>query len=107
MAAERAAKAMRAQRPVRRRLRWAIGLGVAALAVFGQSLYEWVRLSARERQLDRQLTAVTAQHERLAQEQQRLQSDPAYVEGLIRSTFKLAQPGEYVIPIDSNQQSSR
>ncbi len=38
-------------------------------------------------------------------EQQQLMSNPIYVEGLIRSTFKVAQPDEYVVPL--NDRSSR
>ena len=44
-------------------------------------------------------------HKQLAQEQVRFQLDPTYVEGLIRSTFKFAQPGEYVIPLESRPSS--
>ena len=48
-----------------------------------------------------------AQHERLSAEQARLASDPTYVEGLIRTTFKVAQPGEYVVPLEDPKKTSR
>ena len=81
------------------RTRWVIGLSLLGLALFGPGTYELIRLSIRQRQLDRQLATLKAEQERLTQEQARLQSDPAYLEGLIRTTFKVSQPGEYVIPL--------
>ena len=70
---------------------------LALALVFGPGGYQLVRLSVTQWQLNRQLAALTAQREALRQEHKRLQSDPTYVEGLIRSTFKVAKPGEYVI----------
>ena len=84
-----------------KRNRWLISIGVLALLLFGPGIYEYLRLSMMQRKLDRRLADLASEGERLTQEEERLRSDPAYVEGLIRSTFKLAQPGEYVIPIDS------
>ncbi len=89
------------------RTRWIAGLGLLALVLFGPGLSHLVRLSLVERRLDRRLAALAARRNELTQEQQRLESDPAYVEGLIRSTFKLAQPGELVIPLDSNPSSDK
>ena len=89
----------RLRRRRRRQVQAAIGLLI--LALFGPGTYHWVRLSLAQRRLDRQLVALTAEQARLTGEQQRLQSDSAYVEGLIRSTFKLAQPGELVVPLDT------
>jgi len=73
---------------------------IALALIFGPSLYHLVGLSLEQRRLDRRLTELSKRQEALTQEQQRLTSDPTYVEGLIRSTFKLAQPGELVIPLD-------
>ena len=86
----------------RRRRQLRVAIGLAALALFGPGAYQWARLSLAQRQLDRRLAALSVEHDRLAREQERLQSDPTYVEGLIRTTFKLAQPGELVIPLDSS-----
>ncbi len=83
-------------------------LGIVVLVgavLFGPGLCEFVRLSWIERRLDRELTELTNRREQLVREEQRLQSDPTYVEGLIRSTFKVAQPGEYVIALDNASQS--
>ena len=76
---------------------WALPAGLVHLA----------RLSLMQRKLDRRLADLSAQHDRLTQEQARLQSDPTYLEGLIRSTFKVAKPGEVVIPIDQRAARSR
>ena len=73
---------------------------VLGLLVFGPGTYQWVRLSWTQWRLDRQLSVLAAEQDRLTRARGRLQSDPAHVEGLIRSTFKWAKPGEYVIPLD-------
>ena len=89
------------------RARWIVSLSILSLVLFGPGLYELVRLSVAQRRLDRRLAELAAERERLTQEEARLRSDPTYVEGLIRSTFKLAQPGEYVIPLDSSASAPR
>ena len=89
------------------RTRWLIGISCVGLALFGPGTYELVRLSIQQARLDRRLAALKAEHERLAREQERLQSDPAYLEGLIRSTFKVSEPGELVIPLDSHQSNGK
>jgi len=74
--------------------------GVLGLMVFGPGMVHLARLCLMQRKLDRRLAALSARQDRLKQEQERLQSDPTYLEGLVRSTFKVAKPGEYVIPLD-------
>jgi cell division protein FtsB len=91
-----------------KRTRRLVGVGVAGLvALFGPGAFHLLRLAVEQRRLDRQLAALAAQHDTLLQEQARLQSDPTYVEGLIRSTFKWAKPDEYVIPLDSQDSPGR
>ena len=85
----------------RSRTRWLLGAVLAGAVLFGPGLTALTRLSFEQRRLDRQLAALTVRQEQLAKEQARLEQDEAYVEGLIRTTFKLAQPGEYVIPLGS------
>ena len=87
----------------RKRRAWVTGVSVLAAVVFGPGLVQLARLSWEQHRLDRQLAQLSADHERLAQEERRLQTDPTYVEGLIRTTFKLAKPGELVIPLESNE----
>ena len=86
---------------MRKRVRWALGFGVVGLLLFGPGMYELMRLSIIQHRLDRRLAQLTAEQARLTAERTRLQTDPTYVEGLIRSTFKVSQPGELVIPLDS------
>ncbi len=87
--------------------RWLTGLGLAAVLLFGPGLYYYIRLSVLQWRLDRRLAALSAERERLTQEQARLQSDATYVEGLIRSTFKWARPGEYVVPLEPSREPAR
>ena len=87
-------------RQIRHVRRWSLGVGLAAVALFGPGLVEWGRLAWRQHQLDRRLAWLSAERQRLTQEQQRLEHDPGYVEGMIRTTFKWAQDGELVIPVD-------
>lgn len=86
-----------AQRP--RGIIWIIG---AAGLLFGPGLVQMARLSWEQRRLDRQLARLKTEHAQLTAEETRLRTDPAYVEGLIRTTFKYAQPGEVVVPLDSD-----
>ena len=82
-------------------------LGLVGLVLFGPGTYQLISLSIRQHRLDRRLATLKAEQERLAKEQERLESDPAYLEGLIRSTFKVSQPGELVIPLDSRQSNGK
>lgn len=72
--------------------------------IFGPGAVQWLRLSWDERVLARRMRELEATHQRLTDEQQRLASDPVYVEGLIRSTFKMSKPGELVVPLASEPQ---
>ena len=82
------------------RTRWLVGVSLVGLVVFGPGTYAMIRLAIRQYQLDRRLSVLHEEHERLAALEQRLRNDPAYLEGLIRTTFKVSQPGEYVIPLE-------
>jgi len=85
----------------RRAKGWVLGLGLLSALSFGPGLFDMARLWWVERRLDRRLAEITGQQERLAREQQRLETDPVYVEGLIRSTFKVSEPHELVVPLPS------
>ncbi len=78
-----------------------VTLAALAALLFGPDAYQWARLSWTQWRLDRQLSSLTAEKDRLTKARARLQSDPTYVEGLIRSTFKVSQPGEYVVPLNT------
>ena len=67
------------------------------------------RMMARQRKLDRRLAELASRKARLTEEQKRLETDPGYTEGLIRSTFKMSLPGELVVPLskDASQSSKR
>lgn len=93
-------------RRLRPRTRWLLGGACVGAVLFGPGMVELGRMSLEQRRLDRQLAALSVRQEQLTTEQKRLETDEAYVEGLIRSTFKLAQPGEIVIPLESHAQPS-
>lgn len=71
--------------------------------IIGPSFVNWTKLSFEERALDRQLSELDARWESLTKEHERLESDPAYVEGLVRTTFKYGKPGEYVVKLDADE----
>ncbi len=73
---------------------------VGALA-FGPGLVEQAQLAWKRHRMEARLRTLDRASHELTEEQRRLTSDPVYVEGLIRSTFKVAKPNEYVVPIDS------
>ena len=79
---------------------WIAAAGALVSLTLGPGIVQWSRLRLTQWHLDRQLAHLSAERQQLLEEQQRLQSDPAYVEGLIRSTFKVSRPGEYVVPLD-------
>ena len=97
---------MRRDRAERLR-RWAGPCGLAALLLFGPGAFHLARLSVTQWRLDRRLAALQHRQEQLTQEQERLTNDPTYVEGLIRNTFKLAKPGEYVIDLQDAERRGR
>ena len=90
-----------------RRHAWVVGVGVVGLVIFGPGLIAYLHLSWQQHRLDRSLRRMEAAKQHLADERDRLTSDPVYVEGLIRSTFKVAKPGELVVPSDDSSRSRR
>ncbi len=78
---------------------------LAVALIFGPGAVQWLRLRWRERVLDRRLRELEVTHQRLTDQQQRLASDPIYVEDLIRSTFKMSKPGELVVPLSDTSQT--
>lgn len=92
-------------RPSRRLITGLIIGGV----LFGPGLYDMIHMMARQRKLDRELAVLASRKASLTEEAKRLETDPGYTEGLIRSTFKMALPGELVVPLASkdSQQSSK
>ena len=88
-----------------RRERWLAGAAIALL-MCGSSVVWVARLSWQQRDLDRRLSALQAEERRLRDERDRLQHDTTYVENRIRTTFKWARRGEYVIPLSDQRASS-
>ena len=86
---------------------WFLGVGLIALVLFGPGTFWLIRMEIRQRQLDRQLAQLKATREQLAAEEARLRNDPAYVEGLIRTTFKVARPDELVIPLEGEESQAK
>jgi len=80
-----------------------IGLIVLALVIFGPGIVYLLRLTVRRHTMEHRLRQLEAIQQDLIAEQKRLTSDAVYVEGLIRSTFKLAKPGELVVPLESDE----
>ena len=72
---------------------------VAAALILGPTLMQLAIMYWNDWRLSRQLQRRQASYESLKREQERLRTDPVYVEGLTRSTFKVAQPGELVVPL--------
>jgi len=82
-------------------------LAVCGVIVFGPGLAQWLWMAWRQHVMDQRLRALEQRHQELEAEHERLTSDPAYLEGKIRSTFKVAKPGEWVVPLDSESSSNR
>ena len=86
------------------RRRWWLAFIAVTAALILPGLIELIRLSIAQHRLDRRLAQLRAQEQRLLAQQDRLQHDPVYVEGLIRTTFKHAKPGELVIPLKDQRE---
>ena len=79
---------------------WRIRLmAVAAAAILGPALVQWAIMCWHDHRLIRQLQRRQTSYESLKAEQEHLRTDPVYVEGLTRTTFKVAKPGELVVPL--------
>ncbi|HEX9780073.1 MAG TPA: hypothetical protein VGB20_02540 [bacterium] len=83
--------------PSRRAFPW-VAAFVAAL-LFGPGLIDVARLSAWQWKLDRRLRALDTEHATLTALSERLRHDDVFIEGEIRSTFKVAKPDELVVPL--------
>ena len=92
---------------MRSRRRWLLGFGAVLLVAVGPLLWQLLQLTWTRHAQQRRLQQLKAFHQQLADERTRLTSDPVYVEGLIRSTFKVAKPGELVIPADALNDDKR
>ncbi|HVO32773.1 MAG TPA: septum formation initiator family protein [Elusimicrobiota bacterium] len=80
----------------RRGLILGIALGVMALLLFGNAGFRsLVQLSLERRALSRTLADLRVEHDRLSQELNRIQADPAYTEFLIRKNLGYVKKGEY------------
>ncbi len=77
-----------------------------AAVFFGPGMYYSLHLSWKQRQLTRQLEQLQAQQQALLAKHQRLTHDPVYLEDAVRSTFKVAMPGEIVVPRDETNSST-
>ena len=86
---------------------WLRAVAVIAILAFGPGLLHLLQISWQQRAMDRKLRRLEAAHRALVSEQDRFTNDPVYVEELARSTFKVAKPGELVVPIDSARPERR
>ncbi len=91
-----------------RRKTWLLVGSLALVIAFGPGAIQWVQLRWRQHVMDQRLRVLEAKRDELETEQQRLKTDPVYVENRIRSTFKVAKPGEVVVPLtDDNTPPKR
>ena len=88
--------------PPQRRTAWLIALALLA-AIFGPGTIQWLQMSWQHHTLAARIRALEAEQQVLQAERERLTHDTTYVEGLVRSTFKVAKPGELVVPLDAER----
>ena len=86
---------------------WIRVAAVIAILAFGPGLLHLLQISWQQHAADHRLHRLEATHRALVSEQEHLTNDPVYVEELARSTFKVAKPGELVVPIDSARPERR
>ncbi len=88
------------------RLQVVIVVAVAALAL-GPGAVQQAVIACKQRKMDHKLAALQRSHEQLLHEHAQLLSNPTYVEGLMRSTFKVAKRDEFVVTIDPSDLNDR
>jgi|GEM_PF-2923426 len=89
-----------------RKTRRRVGIAAVGTLLLGPGLGHWAQLSWQERLMNRRLRELELIRKTLTEEYDRLSSDPVYMEGLVRSTFKVAKPGELVVPLEASTKSS-
>jgi cell division protein FtsB len=78
-----------------RRIVWWIGGAVVAFLVFGNQGFRQLTQTFREkRRLEKTLTALRSEQERLTRELNWIQRDPSYTEYLIRKNLGYVKQGE-------------
>ena len=82
--------------------RIAFVLVLVVTASLAKDIYWQIQLGRQEKQNQQTLNSLAARYEALSRTHERLMTDDDYVEGLIRSTFKFARPGELVIPLEKS-----
>ena len=87
---------------------WRVRLmALAAAAILGPALVQLAIMFWQDHRLSRQLQGRQAAYDSLKAEQERLRTNPVYVEGLTRTTFKVAKPGELVVPLSDARKPTR
>lgn len=79
-----------------RRYLWLLML--CAVVFLPDAWHAWQLRNTRV-EVDQRLESMDSEFKKYQEQKHRLLSDETYIEGLVRSTFKLARPDEVVIPI--------
>lgn len=80
--------------PRRRILGWIVGGLVALLVLGNQGFRKWASAWREKRRLEKTLTALRSENERLTRELALIKQDPAYSEYLIRKNLGYVKKGE-------------
>lgn len=79
------------------------GLLISALVVAGIFLpgyIQWIKLAAKEKELQHQIEQLKLDNTRLQEEAKHLENDPFYIEKVAREKYGLAKEGEFVYNIE-------
>lgn len=78
-----------------------VGLGLASAAFFWQTRAEYIRFRRIEADNQRRLAQAEAKLQEQERILERLRTDPAYVEKIIREQLGYAKPGEFVFRFEN------
>ena len=78
-----------------------VGLGLASAAFFWQTRAEYNRFRQIEADNQRRLAAAEAKPQEQERVLERLRTDPAYVEKIIRQQLGYAKPGEFIFRFEN------
>jgi cell division protein FtsB len=85
----------------KKRLGWKIGIAAAVLfVIFLPGITRYTQLKARQARLDSGIEKLRVDEAGLRKEQDKLQSDPTYIEKVVRDKLQVANEGETIVRIN-------
>ncbi len=86
-----------------RRRRRLLGIILIGVVIFSPGFLQMGRLRWRSYQLQRRIDVAYAKNHQLAEQAQRLESDPVYIEQVARQRLGVARAGETIVEVEETE----